>query len=197
MTLYEYRIANGPASMAVWDCAFCGSDLRKPPDHSSGCPRIHEEIEIDMSKLGDALRQAGQAARAARKKVKDVVDDVASGAEDVKQAIFDDGDGPEDGDHGDGANPSEVMEMTMTAMDGMAALITIIDDVGDAVTKAEEKYTRKGKAPAPNAIMDAVVTALEPTEGTKLEDGNDSIRAFFRGILYCGAALLAASREDE
>lgn len=142
-----------------------------------------------MSKLGDALRGAAAAAKAARQRVKETIEDVASGADDVKQAVFDDD--REEG-HDNGVNGTDLREMTVTAMDGMAALITVIDDVGDAVSRAEGKSTSRGKAPDPGKVMDAVVAALEPREGTKADDGNDSIRAFLRGILYCGAAINAS-----
>lgn len=147
-----------------------------------------------MSKLGDTLRAAAAAAKAARSKIKETVEDVQSGADDVKEAVFDDG--SDDEAPGDDVNPGSLAEMSFNAMDGMAGLITVVDEVGDAVTKSEERYTRKGKAPNPDKILEAVTGALEPTDGTDEEDGNDSIRAFFRGMLYSAVSLLAQHRDD-
>lgn len=138
-----------------------------------------------MGKFGDALRNAAKHAKQARETVRESVKDAIDGAEKIVDAVVDDS-GDESSDNGDDGDASTPHEMAITAMDGMAALITVIDDVGEAVVEVESKYEKKGRAAPPDKVYAAIVTALDD-DGK--DDGLDSVRGFFRGMIYAAVTL--------
>lgn len=139
-----------------------------------------------MSGLGGMFRNAANGARKLREEAEKVAAKTMEGAEQLKEAILGEEDGVgedvrenEDGEEVPLDEREEMAESAVEAMAGICGVMRVVEDVGEVVEALEQREQ------PPHVIAQGVIESLSPQQ-----DDDDSIRAFFRGILYVGMGLL-------
>jgi hypothetical protein len=128
------------------------------------------------------FRNAANGARKLREEAEKVAADTMEGAEQLKEAILGGEEEEVEGAPDDGAPLDEREEMAESAVEAMAGIcgvMRVVEDVGEVVEALEQREQ------PPHVIAQGVIESLSPQQ-----DDDDSIRAFFRGILYVGMGLL-------